>query len=71
MQKQIEEFSTEILQAIEKGVANANETVIKSTKNLDLRALIMHTGEMYAGHIGKAICEIIKKHTEGDYGKQN
>ena len=61
---QIEVLFNEIAQALEKGVAEANEKIINSTKNLDFRDVLVHTGEMYAGHIGKNICEIFKKYTE-------
>lgn len=52
------------LEAIEKGIAEANERVERSTINLDFREVLVHTGEMYAGHIGLAITEVFRKYTE-------
>ena len=66
MDKQTEKILSEILEAIETGTAEANSKVENSTSNLDLRALLVHTGEMYAGHVGMAICKVIKKYTEGE-----
>lgn len=66
MDKQTENILSEILEAIETGTAEANNKVVNSTSNLELRALLVHTGEMYAGCVGMAICEVIKKYTEGN-----
>ena len=61
--KQTETMIREIIVAIETGTAEANDKVINSTTNLDFRDLLVHTGEMYAGCIGMAICQVIKKYT--------
>lgn len=66
MDKQTENMVREILVAIETGTAEANNKVVNSTTNLDFRDLLVHTGEMYAGCIGMAVCEVIKKYTEGE-----
>lgn len=66
MDKHIETIFSEILTAIETGTANANEKAIKITTNLNHRRLLVHTGEIYAGCIGIAICDVIKKYTEGE-----
>ena len=63
--KQIEEIFIEVMQAIEKGVAEGHERVGKSDVK-HLRDLIIGTGEAYAGYIGMAICEVFKKYTEGE-----
>jgi hypothetical protein len=65
MDKQIETMVREILVAIETGTTEATIKVINSTKILDFRAVLIHTGEMYSGCIGMAICQVIKKYTEG------
>ena len=64
MDKQTEKILSEILEAIETGTAEANNKVVNSTSNLDLRAVLVHTGEMYAGCIGMAIVKVIKKYME-------
>ena len=64
MDKQIENMAKEILVAIETGIAEANKKVPHTTNALGLRDLLVHTGEMYAGCIGMAICKVIKKYTE-------
>jgi hypothetical protein len=66
MDKQTEKILSEILEAIEIGTENANNKVVNSTTNLGLRDLLVHTGEMYAGSIGMAICEVIKKYIGED-----
>lgn len=66
MDKQTEKILSEILEAIEIGTENANNKVVNSTTNLGLRDLLVHTGEMYAGCVGMAIVEVIKKYTEGE-----
>lgn len=63
MDKQIETMVREILVAIETGTTEATNKVVNSTKVLDFREILIHTGNMYAGCIGKAICEVIKKYT--------
>lgn len=64
MDKETEKILSEILEAIEIGTAEANNKVVNSTTNLDFRDLLVHTGEMYAGCVGMAIAEVIKKYTE-------
>ena len=64
MDKQIETIFREILIAIETGTTEATNIVVNSTTVLDFRKILIHTGEMYAGCIGKAICEVFKKYTE-------
>ena len=66
MNEQIENMLREILEAIEIGTEKAKNRVENSVTNLDLRDVLMHTGEVYAGCIGLAICEVIKKYTEGE-----
>ena len=66
MDKQTEKILSEILEAIEIGTENANNKVVNSTTNLGLRDLLVHTGEIYAGGIGMAICQVIKKYTGED-----
>ena len=66
MDKQTENMVREILIAIEKGTKDANDRVITNTTLPDFREVLLHTGNMYAGCIGKAICEVIKKYTEGE-----
>lgn len=60
------EIFEETMQAIEKGVAEGSEKIINSLTNEGLRALLIPTGEAYAGYIGKAICEVFKKYTEDE-----
>jgi hypothetical protein len=66
MDKQTEKILSEILEAIEIGTENAHNKVVNSTTNLGLRDLLVHTGEIYAGCIGMAICEVIKKYIGED-----
>lgn len=66
MDKQTEKILAEIFEAIEIGTKEGNTKVVNSTTNLDFREVLLHTGEMYAGCIGMAICKVIKKYTEGD-----
>ena len=54
----------EINEALEKGVAEAKKMIINSTTVQPLCDILVHTGEVYAGHIGKAICEVFMKYTE-------
>lgn len=54
------EIFEEVMQALEKGVAEANKTILDKTR-IFTEELIC-TGEMYAGHIGKSICEVFKKY---------
>lgn len=59
------EIFEEVMQALEKGVAEANKTILDKTR-IFTEELIC-TGEMYAGHIGKSICEVFKKYeSEGE-----
>lgn len=59
------EIFKEVMQALEKGVAEANKTILDKTR-IFTEELIC-TGEMYAGHIGKSICEVFKKYeSEGE-----
>lgn len=60
----IEVLFNEINQALENGLAKANEVITNSTTVLDFREILLHTNEMCAGYIGKAICEVFKKYTE-------
>lgn len=60
----IEVLFNEINEALEKGVAEANKTITNSTTVQPLRDVLLHTGEMYAGYIGKTIIEVFKKYTE-------
>lgn len=61
-----EEIFAEIMQAIEKGVAESKEKVTNSAKDFAFREVLLHTGEVYAGDIGKDICEVFKKYTTED-----
>ena len=56
------EIFEKVTQAIKKGTVEANQKIINSTTVLDFREILMHTGEMYAGYIGKSICEVFKKY---------
>lgn len=59
------EIFEEVMQALEKGIAEANKTILDKTR-IFTEELIC-TGEMYAGHIGKSICEVFKKYeSEGE-----
>ena len=66
MDNQTEIILSEILGAIETGTAEANNKVINSTTLPDLRDVLLHTGNIYAGYIEKAVVEVIKKYTEGE-----
>ena len=59
-----EEIFAEVMQAIEKGVAEAKEKVTNSEKDFAFRDVLLHTGELYAGNIGKDICEVFKNYTQ-------
>lgn len=61
------EIFAEIMQAIEKGVAEAQEKVNRNTYLINL---LSSAGKMYAGHIGAAIVEVFKKYAEGAEGKR-
>jgi hypothetical protein len=69
MDKQTETMLSEILVAIETGTTEATIKIINSTTTLDFREVLIHTGEMYSGCIGMAICKVIKKYTEGEDNK--
>ena len=56
------EIFEEVMQASESGVADAEGTVNRSTKRFAFREVLLHTGRMYSGHIGKAICEVFKRY---------
>ena len=53
----------EIMQAVEKGLEEAQELVLKNS-SCELRNLISSVGKVHAGCIGKAIVEVFKKHAE-------
>ena len=59
-----EELFNNIMNALEKGVEEANDVVKNSTIDSEFRAVLLHAGEMYAGHIGKAICDVFRGCTE-------
>ena len=59
------EIFEEIMRAMERGVAEADKAVINNTSVLDFRESLCRAGEMYAGHIGTAICKVFLKYTEG------
>lgn len=58
------EIFNSIMNALEKGVKEANKVVENSTIDSEFRAVLLHAGEMYAGHIGKAICDVFREYTE-------
>lgn len=62
---EIETIFDETMQAIEKGIAEANEATSNKTQIEDIKSLLICTGQIYAGYIGKSICQVFKKHTGG------
>lgn len=63
----VENMSSEILDAIEKGVAEATKKVQKHPvlQTVGLQKLLIETGEMYGGCIGMSILEVISKYMDG------
>ena len=57
------EIFEEIVQAIEKGVAEANKKVDITAVTLDIKRISSCVGKMYAGYIGMSICQVFKKYT--------
>lgn len=69
MDKQSENMVREILVAIEKGTKEGDDKIIAKTTLPDFRKVLLSTGKMYAGCIGMAICEVLKKYTETKEGE--
>ena len=59
-----EEIFADIMSAIEQGNSNA-DTRIKDLAP-HTYTVMMQIGKVYAGEIGKAICQAFKKYTEGE-----
>lgn len=49
-----------VMQAIEEGTKNATSTLKQSVTTHE--KLLVSTGEMYSGFVGKAICQFFKKY---------
>jgi hypothetical protein len=58
------EILEDVMCAIENGVAEANKLITDSTSQLS--DMLIGTGEMYAGHIGKAIVDVFRKYGNED-----
>ncbi len=64
MDKQTENMVREILEAIQIGTKEADSNLVNRGLNLDFCKALQGAGELYAGCIGMAICQVIKKYTE-------
>ena len=61
---QVERFLDDILKAVEKGVAETNETIIEITTELEFRRVLLKTGNFYKMNIIEAINNVYIKYTE-------
>ncbi len=55
------EIFVDVMEAVEKAIAEANKTITDKTSP-HISEILVSTGQMYAGHIGKSICEVFKKY---------